>query len=261
MPDEVNADVLDDEVRRELKVLPPALTAQVTAHLVMAVEAFQEDLETAYAHATAAQRLAPRLACTREAAGVAAYATERYSEALAQFRAVRRLNGSVQYWPMMADCERGLGRPERALEMAKGDEVTKLDRAGQVEMRIVTAGARSDLGQLDAAVLALQGPELKATGVHPWTARLRYAYSEALLATGRAEEARQWLVRAVDVDPSGETGAADRLAELDGVEFTDALDPDVEDDEQPEEPTAATEPEETTAGTAETAPAPETSTD
>jgi hypothetical protein len=128
----------------------------------------------------------------------------------------------------MADCERGLGRPEKALDMAGAPEVHKLDKAGQVEMRLVAAGARRDMGQLDAAIVTLQSPELASTSVQPWTARLRYAYADALLAAGREGEAREWFAKAVESDKDGSTDASDRLAELDGVEFVDAL---VEDEE------------------------------
>jgi hypothetical protein len=126
----------------------------------------------------------------------------------------------------MADCERGLGRPEKALDMAGTAEVHKLDKAGQVEMRLVAAGARRDMGQLDAAIVTLQSPELASHSVQPWTARLRYAYADALLAAKREDEAREWFAKAVEADKDGSTDASDRLAELDGVEFVDAFDED-----------------------------------
>jgi tetratricopeptide (TPR) repeat protein len=169
------------------------------------------------------------VAAVREAAGFAAYANQKFSEALAEFRAARRMTGSVELWPVMADCERGLGRPEKALEMAGAPEVQKLDKASQVEMRLVAAGARRDMGQLDAAIVTLQSPELASNSVQPWTARLRYAYADALLAAGREGEAREWFAKTVESDKDGSTDASDRLAELDGVEFVDVL---VEDDEE-----------------------------
>jgi tetratricopeptide (TPR) repeat protein len=167
----------------------------------------------------------------REAAGFAAYANQKYSEALAEFRAARRMTGNVDLWPVMADCERGLGRPEKALDMAGAPEVQKLDKAGQVEMRLVAAGARRDMDQLDAAIVTLQSPELASNSIQPWTARLRYAYADALLAAGREDEAREWFAKAVESDKEGSTDASDRLAELDGVEFVDALGEDESDGE------------------------------
>lgn len=197
----------------------------------MVARLIDEDPEAAYGYSKVALRLASRVAAVREAAGFAAYANQKYSEALGEFRAARRMTGGVELWPVMADCERGLGRPEKALEMAGAPEVHKLDKADQVEMRLVAAGARRDMGQLDAAIVTLQSPELASNSVQPWTARLRYAYADALLAAGRESEAREWFAKAAESDKDGSTDASDRLAEMDGVEFVDAL---VEGDESDE---------------------------
>ncbi|MFJ8887226.1 hypothetical protein ACIRJR_27990 [Streptomyces sp. NPDC102402] len=203
--------------------LPKTLAEDVARNLVMVARLIDEDPEQAYAYSRIALRLASRVAAVREAAGFAAYATQKYAEALAEFRASRRMTGSVDLWPVMADCERGLGRPERAMAMAGEPEVQKLDKAGQVEMRLVAAGARRDMGQIDAAIVTLQSPELASSAVHSWTPRLRYAYADALLEAGREDEAREWFGKAMEADKDGATDASDRLAELDGVEFVDAL--------------------------------------
>ncbi|MFB6484854.1 tetratricopeptide repeat protein [Streptomyces virginiae] len=202
--------------------LPKGLAEEVSKNLVMVARLIDDEPEQAYAYSRIALRLASRVAAVREAAGFAAYATQKYSEALAEFRAAKRMTGSVELWPVMADCERGLGRPERALAMAGEPEVQKLDKAGQVEMRLVAAGARRDQGQLEAAIVTLQSPELASSSVQPWTARLRYAYADALLAAGREDEAREWFAKTLEADKDGSTDASDRLAELDGVEFVDA---------------------------------------
>ncbi|WP_406187520.1 hypothetical protein [Streptomyces sp. NBC_01006] len=236
-------------MRQELLSLPKGLAEEVSRNLVMVARLIDEDPEQAYAYSRIALRLASRVAAVREAAGFAAYATQKYSEALAEFRAAKRMTGSVELWPVMADCERGLGRPERALAMAGEPEVQKLDKAGQVEMRLVAAGARRDMGQLDAAIVTLQSPELASNSVQPWTARLRYAYADALLAAGREDEAREWFAKTVEADKDGAMDASDRLAELDGVEFVDALggdepdgiDDEDEDDEQDSAEVAAAE--------------------
>jgi tetratricopeptide (TPR) repeat protein len=202
----------------------------VGGHLVMASRLVEEDTEKAYAHAQAAQQLAPRLAATREALGLAAYLSDRYSEALAELRAARRITGSNHQWAVMADCERGLGRPEKALDMAQAPEAKELDKATQIELRIVAAGARRDLGQAEAAVVMLQGADLTPDKPEPWTARLRYAYAEALLETEREEEARDWFARASEVDPEGLTDADERLAELDGLSFDEVEEGDEDED-------------------------------
>ncbi|MEV5666579.1 hypothetical protein [Streptomyces flaveolus] len=224
IPDDVTGEEIDKDVRQELQSLPKTLADDVARNLVMVARLLDEDPEAAYGYSKVALRLASRVAAVREAGGFAAYANQKYAEALAEFRAARRMTGSVELWPVMADCERGLGRPEKALDMAGAPEVQKLDKAGQVEMRLVAAGARRDMGQLDAAIVTLQSPELASNSVQPWTARLRYAYADALLAAGREREAREWFAKAVESDRDGSTDASDRLAELDGVEFMDALD-------------------------------------
>ncbi|WP_411106624.1 hypothetical protein [Streptomyces sp. cmx-4-9] len=221
--------------------LPKGLAEEVSKNLVMVARLIDEDPEQAYAYSRIALRLASRVAAVREAAGFAAYATQKYSEALAEFRAAKRMTGSVELWPVMADCERGLSRPERALAMAGEPEVQKLDKAGQVEMRLVAAGARRDMGQLEAAIVTLQSPELASSAVQPWTARLRYAYADALLAAGREDEAREWFAKTIEADKDGAMDASDRLAELDGVEFVDASSMDDEDDDEDAAEVAAAE--------------------
>ncbi len=228
IPDDVTGFEIDADVKQDLKSLPKTLADDVARNLVMVARLLDSEPEEAYNYSRVALRLASRVASVREAAGFASYMTQRYSEALTEFRAAKRMTGRVDLWPVMADCERGLGRPERALAMAGEPEVKQLDKAGQVEMRLVAAGARADLEQYDAAVVTLQSPELASSAIHPWTARLRYGYADALIAAGRADEAREWFVKAVEADTDGSTNAAERLAEIDGIEFTDALDEDAE---------------------------------
>lgn len=221
LPGDVSPADLDRPVRDELSALPPSLAAEVGKHLVMAGRLFDDEPELAHQHAAAARQLAPRIAATREAAGLSAYATGRFDEALADLRAARRMSGSEQHLPVIADAERGLGRPERALELAGGPQASRLDRAGQVELRIVAAGARRDLGQADAAVLTLQVPELTSSRKTSEVVRLRYAYADSLLAAGRSAEALTWFARTAASDEAGETDAAERLAGLEGVTFLD----------------------------------------
>ena len=102
----------------------------------------------------------------------------------AELRAARRMTGRDEYLPMMADCERALGRLDRALALVREASAANLDRATQIELRIVESGIRRDQGLSDAAVLALQVPELTRGPLRPWSARLFYAYADALLPPG-----------------------------------------------------------------------------
>lgn len=201
-------------MRSELSGLPKGLSDIVARHLVMAGRLMDEDPEAAYTHAKAAQRHAARIALTREALALAAYRTARYDEALAEFRTHRRLSGSDVYIAVVADCERGRGQPRKALELARSPRAAALDQATHIELLIVAAGARRDIGQLDAAVVSLQVPALSARSREPWVARLRYAYADSLLAAGRTADARQWFEQAAAADVADETDALERLTHL-----------------------------------------------
>ncbi|AVT41709.1 Replicase polyprotein 1ab [Plantactinospora sp. BB1] len=202
----------------------------VARHLVATGALIDEDPGLALEHALAARSLAARIAPVREAVGLAAYRAGEWQTALAELRTYHRMSGRQTHLAVLADCERALGRPERAIDLYRGADRESLDPAGAVELLIVAAGARGDMGQRDAAVAMLQVRELTATPAEPWTARLRYAYADALLAVDRREEAREWFARAAEVDEFGETDAAERLLELDGVVLEGDEDEDDSDD-------------------------------
>jgi tetratricopeptide (TPR) repeat protein len=211
---DVDPSDLDPEVRKELSTLPKRLADLVGSHLVMAARVLEEDPQLALAHTRFARSKASRIAAVREAAGLAAYFAGEWSEALAELRTARRLGGDPGRLAVLADCERALGRPERALEIARSPEAGQLAVEEAVELRIVAAGARRDLGQFDAAVIALQGPDLDTPGEEPWRARLRYAYADNLLAAGRRQDALRWFLAAAEADVEGVTDAAERAIEL-----------------------------------------------
>lgn len=228
LPDDVDPRMLDGDARRELRSLSKDTSDLVARHLVMTGRLLDDDPEQALAHARAARALAGRVAVVREAAGLAAYAAGEWAEALSELRAARRISGRPEHLGVFADCERALGRPERALAYADDPQVTELSQDQRVELVIVLAGARRDLGQAEAAVLALQDPARRTTEKRPWAARLWYAYADALLAAERAEQAREWFAKAAAVDVDGETDAGDRLLALDGVVLDEPEDEDLE---------------------------------
>ncbi|MEU6728893.1 hypothetical protein ABZ917_34745 [Nonomuraea wenchangensis] len=230
---DITADELDKEVLEELRSLPGDLANLVGRHLVAAERALEdEDAERAHEHTKVARRFAARIGVVREAAGIVAYRAGHFSEALSDLRAARRLTGSEAYLPVMADCERGMGRPERAIDLVRSPEAERLDRAGRIELTIVESGARRDLGQHDAAVITLQRlPELRDPQPRPWSARLAFAYADALIDAGQTEAATEWFARAMAFDEDGETDAAERYAELTGSVIEDVEeDADYEDD-------------------------------
>ncbi|HJV99862.1 MAG TPA: hypothetical protein VJ617_12295 [Arthrobacter sp.] len=163
----------------------------------MAGRLIDDEPELAFQHALAASRRGGRLAAVREAVGVTAYAAGHYGEALREFRTYRRISGSNVHLPVMADCERGLGRPDRALDVVRSEEAKDLDAPGKAELAIVAAGARTDLGQLDAAVAELEIPQLDINRAFSYSPRLFRAYADALSAVGREDEAAKWQKQAV----------------------------------------------------------------
>ena len=121
----------------------------------------------------------------------------------------------------MADCERALGGPDRALAIIKDQVAGDLPREVQIELRIVESGIRRDEGRPAAAVVVLQVPELTDGRIRPWSARLFYAYADALLDAGQEQEARDWFGRAAAAGETGETDAAERFDGLDSVVIED----------------------------------------
>lgn len=218
IPEDIRPDELDRGARSRLRTLSKQNADGVARHLVMAGRLLDTDPELAYAHAQAAVRRAGRVDVVREAAGITAYYTGRYADALRELRTVRRLNGSHEHLPLMADCERGLGRPERALAVAEEEGARSLSDEGKIELAIVVSGARLDLGDPEAALAALSTPVvLSAAGTT--AERVTEARAQALEAAGRGDEARRLLA-------SARSGASDE--DLDLVELVD-LDPEADD--------------------------------
>ena len=228
-------DQLDPAAAAELRTLPSDLASVVARRLLAA--SLADDPEVAYQHAQEARRLAARVGIVRETTGIAAYRSGHWAEALAELRAARRLTGRTSYLPLMADSERALGRIDRALGVIAESSRFKLDRETEVELRIVESGIRRDQGLAEAAVVVLQLPELRERR-KPWSARLFYAYADALLEAGRTEQAREWFARAAAADIDGQTDAAERFDDLDDV-VVDDLSGEDEDDWADDDPAGA----------------------
>jgi tetratricopeptide (TPR) repeat protein len=214
LPEEITGQELDRAVAAQLKGLPEKLANRVARHLAAAGMLIDEDPETAYQHTLAARARASRLAVVREATGEAAYAAGHYAEALAELRAAKRMNGATAYLPIMADCHRALGQPEQALKLAKSPGVANFESEAKAEMTIVEAGARRDMGQLDAALRTLELAPLTSKSRAAWVVRLRYAYADTLEAAGRENDALAWFHRTHAIDADQLTDAAERADAL-----------------------------------------------
>ncbi|MCZ2816401.1 tetratricopeptide repeat protein [Modestobacter sp. VKM Ac-2984] len=227
---------LDQSVRSALRGLDSRNADTVARHLVAAGGLLDDEPELALEHARAARDRASRIAAVREAVGVAAYHAGDYAEAARELRAYARMSGDDSYRAVLADCERALGRPENALRLVQEALTTEPGEEELVELHLVEAGARQDLGETAAAALVLEaalgGRPTPATLGHPDLGQLRLAtaYAELLDARGEEELAGDWFAAIAAADPDDLTGVAalfaDEDEEADESEATG--DPDVD---------------------------------
>ena len=214
IPEHITGRELDRSVAAQLKSLPEKLALRVARHLAAASESIETNPKVAYEHTLAARARAGRLAIVREAVGEAAYAAGEFAEALAELRAARRMNGSAAYLAIMADCERALGRPDKALTLVRSAPRERMTSEEQAELTIVEAGARRDRKEFAAALRTLEAAPLDSRSRAPWVARLRYVYADTLSDAGQLSEALEWFHRAEAVDSEGLTDAGARAAEV-----------------------------------------------
>jgi hypothetical protein len=208
IPDDVKPADLDRVARNELKTLSKENAEGVACHLVMAARLIADDPELAHQHAISAARRAGRIGVVRETLAITAYATGDYALALRELRTYRRITGRDDQLPMMVDSERGMGRPERALELGRSVPRTSLPVPVQVELAIAMSGARLDLGDTEAALLELQIPQLDPATAFSYSPGLFDAYAAVLEDLGRSEDAEEWYTRA-DIAAAALQGAGD----------------------------------------------------
>ena len=214
LPEGLDLADLDPMVRQDLRVLSKDNAEAVGKHILMAAELVDDAPELALQHARAAKNRAGRVAIAREVNGITAYRAGEWKEALSELRAARRIGGGPGMLALMADSERGLGRPEKAIELSRSEEARDLDRPDAIELAIVIAGARHDMGQHDSGVLTIEraNPDKKDDSFPGL--RLAYAYADALEQAGRMDEAREWFGHVVDKDDDEWTDAVERLEAL-----------------------------------------------
>ena len=193
IPAGVSADELDRDALRALTTLSGPNRDIVARHLVMAGQLIDLDPEAAYQHAQAAVARAGRVDVVREAAALTAYASGRYEEALREVRAVRRMRGDSSLRAVEADAERGLGHPEKAVEIIDATDPSTLELAEQVELVLVSSGARADLGQAEVGLVIVDDAlaALPAAADDELRRRLMEVKAQRLLDLGREDEAAE----------------------------------------------------------------------
>ena len=231
IPDDVTGRDLNGQARNELKTLSKENAEEVARHLAMAARLIDDDPQLAHEHALAASRRAGRIAVVRETVAITAYATGDFALALRELRTYRRISGRDDQIALMVDSERGVGRPDRALEVGRAVDRATLPVDVRVELAIAMSGARLDLGQPDRALQELDIPELDPDRAFSWSPGLFAARAAVLEELGRHDEADQWQRRAEVADNA--LGGSD--ADLEVLEIDEIEELEVDDTDEPNE--------------------------
>jgi len=156
----------------------------------------------------------PDASAIRELAGLALYRLGRWKAAAQELEEFRRLTGSVEQHPVLADCYRATGRYKPVTTLWNELKAASPGPELMNEGRIVAAGARADQGDLRGAIELLEmGPvrAKRAPKIHDL--RLWYALADLYERAGDAPKARELLARVVKADATM-ADAAERLQGL-----------------------------------------------
>ena len=227
LPDSVRASDLDFGARVQLRQLSKEHAEFVARHLAMAGSLIDDDPALAHEHALAAARKGARVAVVRETLAITAYVNSDYALALRELRTYRRISGRDDEIPLMVDSERGLGRPDRALEVGREADRGSLPVDVQVHLAIAMSGARLDLGQPEMALAELEIPQLDRDRAFSYSPELFRAYAVVLEDLQRDDEAKVWSDAADRAEAALEARTHD---EFETIEVT------TEDDEPPQAP-------------------------
>lgn len=152
MPKGIEWSMLSRDERDRLRGLSKEHAENIGLHMLAAYSLADTDPQWALQHAQWIAKQASRIDMARETLAFLAYRQGDYKLALREFKTAFRMNGFLDYLPFIADCERGLGHPERAIEVALSDDAKQLRGESKAEMFLVLAGAQGDLGNWDKAI-------------------------------------------------------------------------------------------------------------
>ncbi len=207
---------LSDEIVRELHatVRPGKGDILVKVFGEAAGALAEGDLKTAIALGDQAKHMALRSPAVREFLGLAYYHAGRYQEAVTELGAFRRIAGTTEQNPVIADCYRALGKPEKALELCDEIDPRTVDPAVYYEGTLVAASVLADLKRLDDAIARLEALDLAPGSAEEHHLRAWYVLADLLERKGRFTQAREWFeaVAAADPDLTDAGARARRLA-------------------------------------------------
>ena len=237
LPADVTPQDLASAARNELKTLSKENAEQVARHLAMAARLIDDDPQLAHQHALAASSSAGRIAVVRETVAITAYAIGDFALAVRELRTFRRISGRDDQIALLVDSERGVGRPDRALEVGRAVDRAALPVEVRVELAIAMSGARLDLGENERALQELDIPELDPDRAFSWSPGLFAARAAVLEELGRLDEAAQWQRRAeIAEDVIGSRDADSETLLVEEIEEIEELELDDDADEPPSAP-------------------------
>ena len=152
MPKGIEWSMLSSDDRERLRGLSKEHAENIGLHILAAYTLEERDPELALEHAKWVAHQASRIDFARETLAFVAYRQGDYKLALREFRTAFRMNGFLDYLPFIADCERGMGEPKKAIETAMSDDAKYLRGESKAEMFLVYAGALGDLELWDKAI-------------------------------------------------------------------------------------------------------------
>ena len=205
---------LPDDVVGELKgTARPGkgqILVQVFAEAATAFE--EEDLPEAIRLAEQAKHIALRSASVRELLGLAYYRDGKFKDAARELSAFRRLAGSTEQNPVLADCYRAMDKPERALELCNEIE-SSVPEPIRYEGAIVAAGALTDMDRIDEAIARIESLDLNPSSAAQHHLRAWYVLGDLLERRGRFTVALNFFEAVSAADPES-TDAPERARRL-----------------------------------------------
>jgi tetratricopeptide (TPR) repeat protein len=217
--------------RSSRKSLPPEIAAEIRNAAVVGTALHRERLvekaESAYGayergryqDSSRAIKLVaeecPGVASVRELAGLAAYRSGKWREALRHLQAFSALSDSAEHLPVLMDCQRALGKPKKVADLWSELRQSSPDPDVLAEGRIVAAASLAESGDLQGAISMLATAGASKALRNPSNRHVRqwYLLGDLYERAGDVPRARELFERVLKVDREA-YDVLDRLAGL-----------------------------------------------
>ena len=217
--------------RSSRKALPPEIAAEIRKAADVATALHRERLvekaESAYGaferaryqDSSRAIRVVaeecPGVAAVRELAGLAAYRSGKWREAVRHLQAHAALTDSSEHLPVLMDCQRALGKPKKVADLWSQLRQSSPEPDVLAEGRIVAAASLADTGDLQGGISMLATAGASKALRNPSNRHVRqwYLLGDLYERAGDVPRAREMFERVLKVDREA-YDVVDRLAGL-----------------------------------------------